>query len=257
MKRDSQIGKTQSRRSFAKTMAAALAMVPLASSLVKAQEECPTRTQLAGPGGHEVVAKTDHIPPTMVGDGSFFLELEHKLTHKSSLHGPAARPEVYTADVDSDLKQYEDIARVQVITEYEEFFTYFYYDFPKGFNAQLKIWLQDLPFSNTPIPPESNSQLLLKGNYQQAGLKTLWVEMNEDKLDAPKPIKPKARRKYKNEHKDNANKEFRVRKWWLTKSDGTPIAGFGGDAITPEIVTGYKFMISFYGDRRKTRTAKS
>jgi hypothetical protein len=239
-----------SRRAFAKAAVLALATAPLLRSAVKAQEQCPKITLYASPPP-EVETKTDHIPPTVIGDwGSFFIELEHELVYSKNQGGD--RPYVYVAEVKNDvtgapepLKQYGSIAWVQVITEYEKRYTYWRYDIPESLDARLRLWLMDDAGTLSAKP-----LILIKGQGQSTptSLKGLWVEMQDKKLKKTQDKIKKARRKKKHEHEDNGSKVFRAGKWDLVKGDPPnetvifpgEVAGQGNGDIT-----GFKFMIAF------------
>ena len=236
MTNDSNKPERPSRRDFTRRVAAALAAVPLASALgqTKRRKKPPARPRKRQLWEDESQrAHTEHSPPGVIGGGSFFLELQHKVTHKN-LNGSAARPEVYTAD--EQASEYGDIAIVQVITEFEEYFSYWRYDFPKGHGPQLEIWFVEDP--DTDIPAGTPSDILIKGHFLDpaTSLLTFYLEMKEAKLGDPKPIKKK-RRAYKHEHKDNASKVLRIGKWQLGPFD---------DTAKTSGATGYKFMVSFY-----------
>jgi hypothetical protein len=232
-----------SRRYFAKSMAAAVVTAPLMSSIVKAQRTEPVKKNCAAacpPSSLE----TDHIPPTVLSDGSFSVELKHKISFKSGQAGSASRPKVYTADDILSQEQYGDIASVSVITEYEEHFSYFSYDFPKGFDPRLKLWFVDDPEAD--IPPGTEAQILVRGNGPISGsfLKTLYIEMDRKKLNKEKNIKKHHRMK-KYEHDENDNRVFRIGKWELVAPNGTPIPGFG-EVVKATEATGFRFMVFFY-----------
>lgn len=244
MKNDGSAPK-QSRREFAKQVTAAVVSIPVVSHLAHSQDRVPTRTvccnTAACPGGEKT--EDNHIPPTVISDGSFAVELKHAIKRRQQ-QGPMPRPHIYFADVTSNGEQYGGIIKVYVVTEFEANFTMQKFNFDASTNPQLKIWFLDNPDAD--IPTDTDSDVLVRGNAPLASsfLRTLEIQMKQRKLGTERNIKKKRREK-KFKHDDSENRVFRIGKWELVQSNGNSFPNVLGDTAKTSGATGYKFMLFF------------
>jgi hypothetical protein len=131
-----------SRRTFAKSVAAALVTAPFAFAEVRGQgsaspqDRCKEAKYLdACPKLGDV--QVPHEPPIGISGGSFTMECENQMYRQGSInHGP--RKHLYKF---RDY-YYGTMVRLEVITEYEKLFTYECYPLGKVPTPRLKIWLQ-------------------------------------------------------------------------------------------------------------------
>jgi len=264
MKRKPPTVRKPSRREFTKLATTSLVSAPFAftavSGQVKSKEQFidePTAPESHSgcDGAGPIVKRTDHIPPGTIEGGSFFLELKDEL--KGQPDGVSPRPKRYMAKKILEEKQYGNIARVDVITEYEHHFSYFYYLFPHLYGAQLLIWTQKLKSDGTwnpddiprpDVPPDlKSSHVLVKGgvsDVEQSLRQTVLVEI-EKKLKHKET--KRLPRPHKHSHEDN-DREFRIGRWEIVDKD-FKTSGFNGAVnmlVDGESPVNFSFMFSFY-----------
>ncbi|HEX5731260.1 MAG TPA: hypothetical protein VF131_00385 [Blastocatellia bacterium] len=247
MKRHSNSKQKQTRRDFTKSVAATLACSPIvafADTKCKKERKYVTTgmpQKLCGCDYVPHLERTEHIPPVGVSGGSLQINIKHILTPKE---GSAEHPYKYVIEKQNlpRAEQYGSIAMIWVITEVlrgnkGSFYDY-YYTFPKAYNAQLRLWLQDIlkddgsEMQRLPNTPH----VVIKGGAVVDGQKSLSIEIDQP-INAKASNSPMRPRKYK--HKGHA-KEFRIGKWDIVDGNGRP-SGFSETGLDD-----YKFMILFY-----------
>jgi hypothetical protein len=265
--------KGASRRRFTKAAVVALAAAPLACAQQSGQGQSDNRPPAAAggtprgagtaavvteptehkcceeieggsQGGGRVRILTDHAPPTLFGD-SLHLEIDQRLKNLPD-NAAQNRPPKRQVAITNAAHQYRDIARLYVVTEFKDYPRLRYYDFPQGFGAQLQLWLRDAKSNPDqgfdPVNQNDRPEVIISGDYDDAGVKTLLIESNKHLGHVKKTAK--GHRRQRHEHKHN-NRDFRISKWQIVRPDGTPVAGFGDDSAASGAQK-YTFMIVCY-----------
>jgi hypothetical protein len=249
----------RSRRDFTKSVAASLIAAPLLTALAGRKTSAKNGlAPLEAPrkiSGCEIrddqFLLSDHIPPTSFDEGSFLIELGHKLQRQADQSGP--RPKKFIVAPADPAKQYGQISMLQVLTEMEHRFDYIAYIFEPEHSAQLQFWFKKLKKANPsegaeeidfePINPDvTPANVLVKGGPPMV------LEMDRDH-DGRKATS-KTQRLHKFVHK-GFGKNFRIHQWQVVGANGRDVLrDRDGHLIQGGGEDGYRFLVSFFDPTR-------
>lgn len=227
-----------SRRSFNASVAAALISTPFAFAAAqenRRNDDCkyvsPLLTQpCPSPAGPQT---EPHEPPIGFDNGSLVVECVEKM-HREGSVATAPRKHLY----DFESYSYGHMTRLEVITEYDFYYTYDCYqlkDTPRIEAPKLKIWLQRLkepvsegeyPWMEEDILPNKEPHVLLRYQplEQFPSFEGAVIESDKRFGDVKKGYK--SQQTFKHNHK-GYGRTFRIGRWMLVNGDrsATPLAG--------------------------------
>jgi hypothetical protein len=197
---------------------------------------------------------SDHIPPTSFGEGSFIIELGHKLQDQPDQPGP--RPKKFIVAPADPAQQYGEIASIQVLTEMEHRFDYTAYSFEPVHKAQLQFWFKKVKKSNPPENEELDFEPIdpnvTPANVRVKGGPPMVLEM--DKGNDGRKATNKPNRRHKFVHK-GFGKNYRIHQWQVVGSDGvTVLKDQNGALIQGGGEDGYRFLVAFFDPTRRRKT---
>jgi hypothetical protein len=227
-----------SRRSFNKSVAAALISTPFAFAAAqegRRAEDCKYVSPLlnkpcpnsVGPQGEP------HEPPIGFDSGSLVLECVEKMHREGSVAVPP-RKHLY------DFKSYSygHMVRLEIVSEYNLYYTYDCYELKDvtGIEApKLKIWLQRLknlddlgegeyPWIEDDILPNTEPHVLVRYRPLEEYPSFEGAVIESDKRFGDVKKGYKSEETFKHNHR-GYGKRFRIGRWMLVNKDGTPLAG--------------------------------
>jgi hypothetical protein len=234
---------TTSRRSFSKSVAAALITAPFALSSVRGQERRAIRGQcqptplsplLRTPCSHLGTPQSEpHEPPIGVGGGSLTMECEERMHREGSVNTPPRR---YLYDFEN--YTYGQMRRLEVVTEYESVFTYHCYKLNVAgvTSPKLMIWLQRLrklgegeeggyPWIESDIDPTTEPHVFFtyRPTDTQEAFEGAVIESDKKFGDIKKGFK--GGETFKHKHEGYGKTRFRIGRWRIINGDGSVLAG--------------------------------
>ena len=238
---DDELSKT-SRRTFTKSVAAALAITPFTSSSITGQErreipgfcqENPDSPWVGTCGELGVPQSEPHEPPIGVEGGSLTMECEEKMHREDAALTP---PRKYLYDFEN--YTYGHIRRLEVVTEYDSVFTYHCYKLNVDYitSPKLQIWLQRLrkldeveeggyPWIVSDIDPTTEPHILFtyRPIDEPERLDGAVIESDKKLGDVKKGFKKE--QMFKHKHNGYGETHFRIGRWRVINGDGSFLAG--------------------------------
>jgi hypothetical protein len=272
MKNDSDLNEFSSRRTFTKSIAAAIISAPIVASAISCRsststnetaQTTPSPTPSPTTGNVALISvdeckppdpssSEDHIPPFLLGEGgSFSIESTHQLTDPPEPISPPIGTRKWRYKLTGTTQKYGNIQSVQPLIESKWYldsrFSYVLADKPNG----LKLWFQhwDNTTQTWKLPPPSQASepdVLVKGKSGGAGYDSFILEV-DDKFAKNLPgRKNKKSRPHKRVREFGPNDdEVRIYRWAIVDENNQVIKAGTLDDETPPY-EGFEFMVTFH-----------